>query len=133
MVFISLSIHTNLEHEEHTKKKKKNQPTQGLQTAEIALISLKLGNRSTISQIISAGRLDQFGGWCWLDCNKLFEVTRVDWSSRKILSIRSWIIKVSDQSATIPNKIEWNSLTAKHEMVVTTFRVKSNEDTSFLA
>ena len=37
VVFVSPSIHTNLEHEEHTKK---NQPTQGLQTAEIALISL---------------------------------------------------------------------------------------------
>ena len=30
VVFVSLSIHTNLEHEEHTPKKKKNpdQPTQ---------------------------------------------------------------------------------------------------------
>ena len=64
VVFISLSIHTNLEHEEHTQKKKPYQPTQGLQTAEITLISLKLGNRSTISQIISTGRLDKFGGWC---------------------------------------------------------------------
>ena len=28
VVFVSLSIHTNLEHEEHTQKKNSDQPTQ---------------------------------------------------------------------------------------------------------
>ena len=61
VVYISLSPFTqilNMKNIPKKKKKNSDQPTQGLQIAEIALISLKLGNRSIISQIISMGRLD---------------------------------------------------------------------------